>query len=78
MRNFISEDDIEKAVLSKLKEEPFDYDVIMCDASPDNRDDLNDGTGRSSKKECVLPTDELSDVPLNKAEKSTLLLYLLV
>lgn len=62
MRNFISEDDIEKAVLSKLKEEPFDYDVIMCDASPDNRDDLNDGTGRSSKKECVLPNVMLSSL----------------
>lgn len=62
MRNFISEDDIEKAVLSKLKEEPFDYDVIMCDASPDKRDDLNDGTGRSSKKECVLPDVMLSSL----------------
>lgn len=62
MRNFISEDDIEKAVLSKLKEELFDYDVIMCDASPDKRDDLNDGTGRSSKKECVLPDVMLSSL----------------
>lgn len=62
MRNFISEDDIEKAVLSKLKEEPFDYDVIMCDASPDKRDDLNDGTGRSLKKECVLPDVMLSSL----------------
>ena len=62
MRNFISEDDIEKAVLSKLKEEPFDYDVIMCEASPDKRDDLNDGTGRSSKKECVLPDVMLSSL----------------
>lgn len=62
MRNFISEDDIEKAVLSKLKEEPFDYDVIMCDASPDKRDDLNDGTGRSSKKECILPNVMLSSL----------------
>lgn len=62
MSNFISEDDIEKAVLSKLKEEPFDYDVIMCDASPDKRDDLNDGTGRSSKKECILPNVMLSSL----------------
>lgn len=30
------------------------------------------------KKYNELPTDELSDVPLNNAEKSTLLLYLLV
>ena len=46
MRNFISEDDIEKAILSKLKKEPFDYDVIMCNSDPGKRDDLNDGTKR--------------------------------
>lgn len=55
MRNFILEDDIERAILSKLKEDPFEYDIITCDADPNKRDDLNDGTGRSSKRECVLP-----------------------
>lgn len=55
MRNFISEDDIERAILSKLKEAPFEYDIITCDADPSKRDDINDGTGRSSKRECVLP-----------------------
>lgn len=55
MRNFISEDDIEKAILEKLKNKPFEYDVIICDASPDKREDLDDGTMRLSKKECVLP-----------------------
>lgn len=55
MHNFISENDIEKAILSKLREKPFNYDIILCDANPDKREDLNDGTGRSSKKECVLP-----------------------
>ena len=55
MRNYISEDDIEQAILSKLKAEPFNYDIIVCDADPNKRDDLHDGTGRSSKKECVLP-----------------------
>ena len=55
MRNFISEDDIEQAILSELKEEPYKYDIIICDADPSKRDDLNDGTGRDSKKECVLP-----------------------
>lgn len=55
MRNFISENDIEQAILQKLRDKPFEYDVIVCDASPDKRDDLNDGTERSSKKECVLP-----------------------
>lgn len=60
MRNFISEDDIEQAILAKLSEEAFKYDIIMCDPSPDKRDDLNDGTGRSSKKECVLPNVMMS------------------
>lgn len=55
MHNFISEDDIEQAILSKLKAEPFCYDIIVCDADPAKRDDLNDGTGRTSKKQCVLP-----------------------
>ena len=55
MRNYISEDDIEQAILAKLKEEPFKYDVIICDSNPDKRDDINDGTGRTSKKQCVLP-----------------------
>ena len=54
MHNFISEDDIEQAILSELKEEPYKYDIIICDADPSKRDDLNDGTGRASKKECVL------------------------
>ncbi len=55
MANFITEDMIEQAILSKLKEAPFEYDIITCDADPNKRDDLNDGTGRSSKRECVLP-----------------------
>ena len=55
MRNFISEDDIEQAILQKLEAEPFCYDVVRCDPSPDRREVLPDGTGRSGKKECVLP-----------------------
>lgn len=55
MRNFISEDDIEKAILQKLNKKPFEYDLIVCDADPSKSDDLNDGTGRDSKKQCVLP-----------------------
>lgn len=55
MKNFISEDDIEQAILAKLKEESFKYDIIICDSNPDKRDDLNDGTGRTTKKQCVLP-----------------------
>ena len=55
MRNFISEDDIEQAILQKLSTEQFCYDVLRCAPSPDKREALPDGTGRSSKKECVLP-----------------------
>ncbi len=55
MRNFISEDDIEQAILAKLKAAPFHYDIVVCDSDPSKRDDLNDGTFRVSKKQCVLP-----------------------
>lgn len=55
MRNFISEDDIEQAILAKLKAAPFHYDIVICDSDPSKRDDLNDGTFRVSKKQCVLP-----------------------
>jgi len=55
MANFITEDDIEQSILSRLKKDPFNYDIIICNSDPNKRDDLNDGTGRSSKKECVLP-----------------------
>ena len=55
MKSFISEDDIEKALLDELKKPEFDYDIVMCNPSPDKKDDLNDGTDRDSKKQCVLP-----------------------
>ena len=55
MRNFISEDDIEQAILQKLKAEPFRYEIVRCDPSPSRQEALPDGTGRSSKKECMLP-----------------------
>ena len=55
MRNFISEDDIEQAILQKLGAEPFRYDIVRCDPSPDKREVLPDGTGRADKKKCVLP-----------------------
>ena len=55
MSNFISEDDIEQAILQKLEAEPFRYDIVHCDPSPDKREVLPDGTGRTDKKKCVLP-----------------------
>lgn len=55
MRNFISEDDIEQAIIDRLEKEPFNYDVIRCSPDPAKREDPNDETGRANKKECVLP-----------------------
>ena len=37
MPNFISEDDIEQAILQKLAGEPFGYTVLRCDPSPNQR-----------------------------------------
>lgn len=62
MRNFISENDIEQAILAKLKNEPLNYDILICDSDPNKREELNDGTGRASKKECVLPDIMLSSL----------------
>lgn len=56
MSRFIYEDDIEKALLDKLATEPFGYDVITCDPSTSSKENINDGTGRASKKQCVLPS----------------------
>lgn len=55
MKSFISEDDIEQAILAKLEAEPFCYNVLRCDPSPERMENLGDGTGRTSKKQCVLP-----------------------
>ncbi len=55
MANFITEDMIEQAILKKLGEPEFGYGIVICDASPDKKEDLNDGTGRSAKTECILP-----------------------
>jgi len=54
-KNFISEDDIEQEILKKLQEPIFNYNILICDASPEKKDELNDGTGRSSKRQCILP-----------------------
>ena len=55
MANYISEDDIERAILEKLNNSPFNYDILRCPADAESRDNLNDGTGRNNKRQCVLP-----------------------
>lgn len=54
-RTFISEDDIEQSILSCLENEKLGYNILKLDASPDKKDRLPDGTGRSNKSQCVLP-----------------------
>lgn len=78
MKSFISEDDIEQAILSMLEGAPFGYQVVRCDPSPEKMEDLNDGTGRANKKQCVLPAilrESLTrlnpNVPPDKLEELT-------
>ena len=42
MANFITEDMIEQAILKKLGGPAFGYDIVVCDASPDKKEELND------------------------------------
>ena len=51
MPNFISEDDIERAMVHRLVES-FGYDSLNCHTS--DPEDLNDGSGRRDKREVVL------------------------
>ena len=55
MAKFISEDDIEKGIIEKLETLKYGYNKIMCDPSPDKQEDLNDGTHRRDKHDCILP-----------------------
>lgn len=51
MPNLISEDQIEQALLSRLKDR-YDYEILNCNTS--DRDDINDGSNRKDKREVVL------------------------
>lgn len=55
MANYITEDDIEVSLINILKSDELAYNFIQCDANPNLKEDLNDGTSRTSKKQCVLP-----------------------
>ncbi len=50
MPNFISEDEIEKALLTKLKRD-FGFELLNCHTS--DAEDLNDKSGRKNKSEVV-------------------------
>lgn len=51
MPNFISEDQIEQAILQKL-EQQFGYELLNC--STVSPDDLNDGSNRKDKRDVIL------------------------
>ena len=55
MKSYITEDEIEQALIKKLKAAPFKYDIILCDPNLEAKDDINDGTNRESVSQCVLP-----------------------
>ena len=53
MKSFISEDDIEQAFITRLRND-HRWEHIACDPSPEAKDDPGP-TGRASVKECILP-----------------------
>ena len=53
-KSYITEDDIEQDLLDKLSSK-YAYNIIKCDPSVDKREELNDGTGRTKKTQCILP-----------------------
>lgn len=55
MANDITEDDIEVSLLNILKGDDLGYNIVRCDPGKENKENINDGTGRSSKRQCVLP-----------------------
>lgn len=60
MANFISEDQIEQALLQRLQHQ-FGYDVLICHTA--EAEDLNDGSGRADKREVIL-LDRLREATL--------------
>ena len=54
MKAFITEDDIELGLMEVL-EKTHHYSIIHCNPSPDAKDSLFDGTGRTDKAQCFLP-----------------------
>ncbi|NOZ09516.1 MAG: type I restriction endonuclease subunit R [Gammaproteobacteria bacterium] len=51
MPNFISEDDIEQAMVQRLQDD-YDYDTLNCYTT--DPADLNDGSGRTDKRDVIL------------------------
>jgi type I restriction enzyme R subunit len=60
MPNFISEDEIEQALVQRLRE-LYPFDSLNCHTK--DPEDLNDGSGRASKRDVIL-TDRLKESAL--------------
>ena len=52
MKSFISEDDIERSLLKRLK--ALEWDWIECDPAVEQQDEVT-RTGRANSSECILP-----------------------
>lgn len=55
MKSFISEDDIEQTLCTRLSQPEFGWKRIECDPSVEAQDDVSK-TGRRNSSECILPT----------------------
>ena len=53
MANFISEDDIERDIIKVFRNETLAYEYLNCYTT--TAENLNDGSGRSDKKQVMLP-----------------------
>ncbi len=67
MPNFISEDDIEQAILRKLSQD-FGFELLNCYTS--DADDLNDRSGRADKRDVIF-ADRLKTAALRLNRGST-------
>lgn len=59
MKSFISEDDIEQTLCTRLSQPEFGWKRIECDPSVEAQDDVSK-TGRRNSSECILPKVFLS------------------
>ncbi len=54
MASFISEDNIEQAICTRLSQPEYGWQRIACDPSVEGQNDVSK-TGRSCVEECILP-----------------------
>ncbi len=54
-KNFISEDDIEQSILNLLSKPELNYEILKLNPDPNKMENLDDGTNRNDKRDCILP-----------------------